>query len=546
MGNHITRRNFVVGTAAAGAAMGLASGAGMALADEAAAEGGNIYIEALGPGMRGMPVADLPWPCFDDAEVPIAFESREIGADEIAEEVDCDVLVIGGGVSGLMAATKAASEGASVICCEKMSTGRNQWESVGGYNSSFQKAKGIEVKAAAYADAIIRAGVYRVRTENVWSFINNSGEAIDFMQEVLDRSSSGIQIEATGEGDIQGEHTFLNTNAPTWLLGPYVMDALNEAVATYDNLDMRFKTAGVQLVPGEGRIAGAIVKDMESGAYTKVNAAKGVVLATGGYEMNPEMVKAWCRPEDVSTTSMSSTGTGSCGDGHMMGLAVGAGMDPLPHCTMAFGGGYPENNQFFHAFFRSGIFVNCRGERFVNEGLMFNFTASAINANAYRGNVWTIFDQATVDAADAAGAVEYYAESGWLQSADTVEELAEKINIDVDRLAGTVERWNGYFDAAEPEDLEYMRDLSTARAYTEPPFYALLTNSSFLVTVSGLCIDPDSRVLDKDEQPIPGLFATGNTSGGMFSDQYPRHLPATSVGRAVTTGYVAGRTAAAQ
>lgn len=549
----MNRRSFVI--TAATAASAIAAGSAVAFADDAANTEGVDYVAALGDGMRGMPVADKGWPLFDDYESPIAFEARQIGADEIAETLECDVLVIGGGVSGLMAAAKAATDGAQVVCVEKMDSGRNQWESVGGYNSFSQKEQGIEVNPAEYVNAIVTAGDYRVRQENVWSFINNSGAAIDFMQEVLDRSTSGIKIRATNEeGDVvKGEHTFDNTGATSWLLGPFVMDALNEAIATYDNIDMRFKTAGVQLLQeGDGRVTGAIVKNMDDGTYAQVNASKGVVLSCGGYEMNPKMIEAWCRPEDFSTTSMSSTGTGSTGDGHMMGLSAGAGMDPLPHCTMSFGGGYPENGQFFHAF-RNGIYVNARGERFVNEGLMFNFTASAINTNAYRGGVWTIIDQSFIDAmaektgTDVMGTtVKDYTDAGWMVSADTVEELADKIGVDAERLAATVEKWNGYFDEAEPQDAEYLRDLSSCQRFDTAPYYAVMTNSSFLVTVSGLTIDPDSRVLDKNEQPIVGLFATGNTSGGMFADQYPRNLPSTSVGRAVTTGFVAGRTAAAE
>lgn len=549
----MNRRSFVI--TAATAASAIAAGSTVAFADDAAGVEGVDYVAALGDGMRGMPVADKGWPLFDDYEGPVAFEARQIGADEIAETLECDVLVIGGGVSGLMAAAKAATDGAQVVCVEKMDSGRNQWESVGGYNSFSQKEQGIEVNPAEYVNAIVTAGDYRVRQENVWSFINNSGAAIDFMQEVLDRSTSGIKIRATNEeGDaVKGEHTFDSTGATSWLLGPFVMDALNEAIATYDNIDMRFKTAGVQLLQdSDGRVTGAIVKNMDDGTYTQVNASKGVVLSCGGYEMNPKMIEAWCRPEDFSTTSMSSTGTGSTGDGHMMGLSAGAGMDPLPHCTMSFGGGYPENGQFFHAF-RNGIYVNARGERFVNEGLMFNFTASAINTNAYRGGVWTIIDQSFIDAmaektgTDVMGTtVKDYTDAGWMVSADTVEELADKIGVDAERLAATVEKWNSYFDEAEPQDAEYLRDLSSCQRFDTAPYYAVMTNSSFLVTVSGLTIDPDSRVLDKNEQPIAGLFATGNTSGGMFADQYPRNLPSTSVGRAVTTGFVAGRTAAAE
>ena len=551
----MNRRSFVIGAAATAAATAAVAGSTVAFADDAQAAGEVDYAAALGEGMRGMPVADKGWALFDDYESPVAYEEREIGADEIAETLECDVLVIGGGVSGLIAATKAATEGANVICCEKMGSGRNQWESVGGFNSFSQKEQGVEVNPADYVNAIVTAGNYRVRQENVWSFVNNSGAAIDFMQEVLDKSTSGIKIRATNEESdpVKGEHTFDNTGATTWLLGPFVMDALNEAVATYDNIDMRFKTAGVKLVQDEsGAVTGAIVKNTDEGTYAQINASKGVILSTGGYEMNPKMVEAWCRPEDVFSTSMSSTGTGSTGDGHMMGLAAGAGMDPLPHCTMEFGGGYPENGQFFHAF-RKGIFVNGRGERFVNESLMYNFLASAINTNAYRGGVWTVIDQSFIDAqAEASGkdlmgtTVADYLEGGWMVQADTLEDLAAIIEVDAERLTATVEKWNGYFDEAEPKDAEYLRDLSGCQRFGTAPFYAVKTNSSFLVTVSGLTIDPESRVLDKNEQPIQGLFATGNTSGGMFADQYPRDLPSTSVGRAITTAFVAARTATAE
>lgn len=535
------RRTFVAGAAAATVAV-MGAGSGIAVAGEEMPV--SDYAAALGEGMRGMPVKDLPWPCFDECESPIGYEAREIGADEITETIEAEVVVIGGGVCGLMATLHAADLGAQVVCLEKMHSGRDQWEAVGGYNSTSQQEKGQVVDPAEYADYIIKAGGYRVRQENIWSFINNSGEAIDFMQKMLDRTDTGIVIENTTEPElpIQCEHTFLNTGAPTWLLGPYVMAALNQAVTTFDNIDMRFDTAGVQLIAEDGAITGVIAKNMETEAYFAVKASKGVILATGGYEMNPGMVKAWCRPEDYATCSMSSTGTGSTGDGHMMGLAVGAGMDPLPHCTMGFGGGYPCNGQFFHPFFQTGIFVNARGKRFVNEGLMFNFTASAINTNAYRGGVWTIVDQATMDAQEMTDdKLEDYFEEGWLLKADTLEELAGLMGVDAANLADTVQTWNGFVD--EGEDKQYKRAMDTARKYETAPFYAMKTNTSFLVTVSGLTIDPDCRVLDKNEQPIPGLFAGGNASGGMFADLYPRHLPATSVGRCVTNGFVAARTA---
>ena len=565
MESNFTRRNFIVG-AAGTAGVALAATAGFASTDSvtsavaAEAAAGTTseavdYFAALGDNLRGLPVPDKGWALMDDVEAPIAYESRVIDESEITSTEECDVLVIGAGVSGMIATLKAAESGAKVLCCEKMASGRNFWESAGGWNSASQREQGIDTDPAVYADTIIRAGDFRVRSENVWSFVRNSGTALDFLQEMLDESDSGIKVRCTNADNdsVKGEHTFDVPNAESWLLGPYVMDALNAVAATRENVEVRVNTAGVQLVQdAEGRVTGAIIKDEEAGTYAKVSAAKGVILSTGGYEMNPGMVKAWMRTEDYAYGGMCALGTGCTGDGHMMGLAAGAGMDPIPHCPMDFGGSYPVNNDFFHMFYLDGIAVNARGERFMNEGLnavdYFDYTANAINTNLTRGGVWTIIDQAIVDACEYGGPeiVADYEANDLCVKADTIEELAEKLGVDAARLAATVEKWNGYFDAAEPKDEEFLRDMSYATALATPPFYAVKTCSTLLVTVSGLTIDPDSHVVDASDKVIPGLFATGNASGGIFSGQYPRHLPSTSVGRAITTGFLAGQAVVAE
>ena len=184
----------------------------------------------------------------------------------------------------------------------------------------------------------------------------------------------------------------------------------------------------------------------------------------------------------------------------------------------------------------------------MNEKLPHNFVANAISEAGISGKpVWFVFDQAIVDSVEddsgqLAHDIEDGKERGELVQADTVEELASAMGADPETLRATLEEWNGYFDAENPADLKYRRSLATAAQKIQTgPFYACKHNSKVLVNVSGLIINEHAQVLDNNEEVIEGLYATGNVSGGMFSISYPRHLPATSVGRAVTFGYVAAK-----
>lgn len=355
----------------------------------------------------------------------------------------------------------------------------------------------------------------------------------------------GIQV-------IQGEHKFAvpeDYNWTSWIFGPIVMDALTAVMQNELHIDLRFNTAGVQLVQdASGRVTGAVAKDADG--YYAVEATKGVVLCTGGYEANPDMMKAWTRSEDYAASSCWDPSTGPTGDGHMMGLQLGAQMDPIPHAVMNFNFGTPA--QFLDIpgiWFTSslGIAVNSRGVRFVNEGLPMNFVSNAINAQPGRGKgCWIILNQGMVDAmADmqptADETIKQYMDKGWMFKADTVADLAPQLGLDAAILQETVDTYNAYFSSAENKDLQFRRNLETAMPLAEGPYYGLVTNSTVLTVVGGLTIDESCRVLNWDDEPIEGLYAAGNASGGVFSGTYPRHLPATSVGRAATFGYVSAR-----
>lgn len=561
-GDALTRRSFFKGmgaTALAAGALGAVGVAGQAHAEEGAGVALNEYQTIYGGDMSYIPVRKGTW---NAPNGPVAFESREIAPDEITATEECDVLVIGAGISGMMALMTAAEAGAKVIAVEKMTKGRSAWESVGSYNSRYQREAGRVDDPTKYLYAIMRANDYRQPAEVVWSFISNSGDTVDFLGDMLERSGTGIKPFSRevapnpyGYECIQGEHSFEIPEKykwNTWLLGPPVMAALTSVAQAHENIDLRFRTAGVQLVSDGSRVTGAILKDMDEGTYFQVN-AKAVVLSTGGYEANAELMEAWVRPEDYMAADTWDPSQGTTGDGHMMGLAVGASMDPMPHPIMSFGLAYPYKLTNMPgmgaAVMAFAIAVNEKGKRFVCEGLQMNFIANAlVSQKDYGAGCWKVFDTtmacATADPSEVEAAAAEAVELGWLKKGETIEELAGAIGVDPKTLAETVATYNGYFQGDAPVDTEFARDLATVMPLAQGPFYACNMKNMILTTVGGLTIDGDAHVLDGEGNIIEGLYASGNVAGSFYAGSYPRHLPSTSVGRCATFGRVAGRNAA--
>lgn len=561
----VSRRTFLKGAGLAGLTAGVLGAAGLAAqphqtalaAETTTGPSLNTYQTIFGENTQYIPVRKATW---DQLDGYIAYDDKEFAESDISRTDTCDFLIIGCGIGGMIASLEAANEGAEVITIEKMNRGRNTWESVGGYNTKLQQEIDNVPDPAEYVEAIMRSSYWRARSEVVWGFVEQSGEATDFMNDMLIKAGKGVSLYSTvqketgyGFDTIQAEHKlkFPDTVTwDTWWRGPVAFDSLETTAATYSNLDLRYNTAGVQLVQDDsGRVCGVIAQDKDG--YYKIETRKGVLLATGGYEANQDMVESWCRPEDFNGCCVYAPNTGNTGDGHMMGLAVGAQMDPLPHTLMVFRSGLPGrvmDASLVSSCFTSSIWVDFKGRRFVNEKLPHNFVANAISEAGISGKpVWFIFDQAIVDGVEDADGkltsdIEDGKARGELVQADTLKELAEAMGADADTLEATLQDWNSYFDAEEPTDLKFRRNLKTAaqKIQTEP-FYACKHNSKVLVNVSGLIINEHAQVLNNDEEVIEGLYATGNASGGMFSISYPRHLPATSVGRAVTFGYVAAK-----
>lgn len=561
----LTRRSFMKGAFSTAAVAGIGMvGTACAAPDEStsqqtapatAEKTGTVYTDIYKDGANLMPGRKEVCP---GPRGPIAFESRDIPSGEIQREEDFDVVVVGAGVGGLIAGLKAADMGANVLILEKMTKGRGCFECFGAVGARVQE--GTEIDKVALLDELYRSAYYRTRPEPARTYVDRSGEATDFWQDMLDKGANGFTITKVEQDPstsgfpamtplIDTELGFYDSpvlppdaGVRSGLSGIYVcLEMQDVAKNAYDTVDMRFSTPAVQLVADQsGTVTGVIARD-ESG-YFQANASQGVIIATGGYDCNPEMMEAWTRPEDYAYSSWWNPGWGTTGDGHMMGLSIGAQMDPVPHPVMNFRWGTPDSFADFRTWSAVyfGILVNGRGNRFVREDAPFQVVSNAQNAQpGYGKNCWYIFDETMYEGME--DSLEEFKEKGWLYEGSSVAELAEAAGIDAEGLTATVERYSSFFEAGRDEDFD--RDLEMTIPFSGSRFFAFSTNSNILATCGGLCIDENCSVIDENDNPIPGLFACGNASGSFFAGNYPRHIPGTSIGRAVTFGFVSAESA---
>ena len=542
--NQFSRRDFfklgavgAAGAAAAGlagcapAADKAAAGSDAAGAADASAEGAvstNDVVIKLGD--------TLPKWSFMVPPAPIP-------EDEITETIENDIIVVGAGMSGLTTAVAAAEQGGKVTLFSASSAPISR----GGSNFARNSKVMEELKVEPFAPSPfyyheMRAASFAVDQAKWMKGYNNSEEAMNWMIDIANEAGLQVILERDNNFDLGPHyaHAFstLGDSSMVSTGQQGAVEALEKKALEY-GVQIIYDMKAEQLIREGDRVAGVIVKNPD-GSYGRINAGKGVILATGGYDANPELMEAWTRPEDYATSSWWNPGWGTTGDGHLMGIKVGAQMDPCPQPVMNFRWGNPDS--FFDArtwnaiYF--GLMINPEGKRFVREDLPFQGVSNAQNAQpGYGAGCFQVFDENMMEGMNDDATIQEFKDKGWLFEGATPQELGQAAGIDGENLAATIERYNGFFAGGVDED--FNRDLAVTMPFTGKRFFALTTNSCVLATVGGLTIDGNCQVLDTDDKVIGGLYAVGNASGNFFAGNYPRHIPGTSIGRAITFGYVA-------
>lgn len=565
MGDTISRRGFLTGATATGAlaVLGLAGCAPSANAKgnddgktaSASVESGVApsVFENLVPAWLGLP--------------------PEIADSDIVETRECDLLIVGAGNGGMVAAAYAADLGVDFIVAEQNITVGSTRHWYGAVNTSDCIEAGLEVDTERTINEIARAASYKCDQRVIRTWINESAEMHEFVKGIL--AEEGLKVEfdtdtglGTGGTDYYVppiQHTYVTAD------GGRGEKARNEIFEEYIQKKGHEVSYGLRLAKlaqdSSGKVTGAIFETADG--FVKIDARKGVMLSTGGYADNPEMLMSL---SPITVRSVTAMGWLPTNDGMGIKTALWAGaVKDTESAGVLFNRGlvapgtkagyteesiaagkpmFPGNGQF-NPGSQPFLKVNLNGERFFNENA--NYDASCFSSNQQPGGVWiSIWDanfkedvqrfhslgcaaltRMTVDQYVAEGGkLDQEVEKGTLQKADTLEELAEKLQIPKDTFLATVERYNELFDKQDDEDFgKNAYHLSSLR---NPPYYGATLGGTLLTTIDGIRIDKDMRALNGNAEAIEGLYAIGDCSGSVFSGNYPNLMHGFACGRTMT------------
>lgn len=431
-----------------------------------------------------------------------------------------DVLVVGSGISGMVAGITAAEKGSNVLIIEKqgmLGAGDSMNISTGitAGGSRLIKQLGIEnATAKDYADFLVKQAAAKkvpINEKNVRTYAMRGGELVDWLMDL------GVPF-----GRFQKDKWFHITkdgSAP----GPHIVRALSKKIAD-DNINYRLNSQVVDLLMKDGKVVGATVK---TGAGSYKVSAKAVVMATGGFSASHELVKKWA-PEWVgrpTTGAVSLTG-----DGILMAQKVGAQTvamqeikaNYLCHPLTA------RDGVSLTAITPYNILINHEGKRFVDEGhASINFKSRAMMKQTGH-EAYAIVDQTAMDNLKL---MRNYAAAGYFVKANTVEELASKLKVDQKAFIKTMKDYMAACQAGKDPEFNRRIQYPIAKA----PFYAALVTPSMQSTYGGIKTDEKAQALNADNKPIAGLYAAGATSG--------HEAYANEVGFAAIIGLVYGKIA---
>lgn len=411
-----------------------------------------------------------------------------------------DVVIVGAGGAGMAAALQAQEAGMNPVILEKMPVaGGNTLKSSGGMNASetkFQEKAGIKDSNQLFFDDTLKGGNNTNDQDLLHYLVDNSAEAIDWLD------TMGItldNISYSGGASVKRIHRPTDGSA----VGTYLVDGLlrniqEKEIPLFVNADVK------AINEKDGKVTGVKVK-IEG--QEKEIAGDAVVVTTGGFGSNKELIEEK-RPDlkgYVSTTSKGSTG-----DGIKMIKALGGAlvdMDQIQvHPTVV-----QDSGMLITETVRGegAILVNQQGKRFFNELETRDNVSAAITALP-ESYAYLIFDNAL---AERAKQLEHYREEGVVVEADTIEELAKKIDMNPEALKTTLDKWNQ--SVAEQTDKEFGRKTAMDYDLKEGPFCAIQIAPGIHHTMGGVKINTKTQVLKEDGSPITGLYAAGEVTGGI-------------------------------
>ena len=496
-------------------------------------------------------------------------------AKDIEETVD--VVVVGAGGAGMTAAITATDAGKKVIVVESQPiAGGNSVRSTGGMNAAktpyqdkneFKEAAGVEKTLATAAEkfadnATITALAATVKSqwdayqanpqgyfdsvelmeldtliggkgknnpELVKALAENSADAIEWLASI---GADVKNVGAFGGASVKRIHRPVNADGKVTAVGAYIVPILEKNLQDR-NVQFLFDTTANEIIMKDGKAVG-IKATGKDGHKVTIN-AKSVVIATGGFGANAEMVEKY-KPElkGFATTNAE----GAQGQGIDMATAVGAAtvdMDQIQiHPTV-----HIEEDGNAHLITEGlrgdgAILVNAEGKRFYDEVSTRDKVSAAIIAQPDK-SAWLVVDQSMVDKS---AVIAGYIKSGYTVTGATYEELAKAMGVDEATFVSTMNTWNQAVEAKT--DAEFNRT-SFANPLTAAPYYAIKITPAVHHTMGGIVINPKAEVLNEKGEVISGLFAAGEVTGGVHG---ANRLGGNAVADFVVFGRISGQSAA--
>ena len=538
----------------------------------------SCYAQAKGEAV----VSSVQLPTGDEND----WLGKEPDIDEaaITETVDTDILIVGAGNGGMFAAAYAAANGLNFRVIEQNANVQDTRHWYGAVDSAAAKEAGEPATdKAKLLSEISRYASGKCDQRVVKTWINESAAMHDCMRSRLEDKSgwvcdftSGSEAAWPAENAEHNtdylfpvqEHNYMASESASGL-------PRNELLLQYIQelgYDVDFKTSLAKLEKNsDGRITGIIAQSTEDDHFIRYNANQGVLLACGGFPGNPYMMEQ-LDPLGTSVTTACSYSPADKGYGIRAAVWAGANLDkeaaPMlfdrgivapgvdggyVDSDSAFGGkAFPGKIRQFNPGTQPFLKVNRNGERFANESCPYN---DIVYAAAHQpGRVYAQICDANIledakrfhtigcSAQTRNGGEKYIQgkmdeaiEAGALFKCDTLDELADKMGFTgaaKDTFLATVERYNELYDKQNDED--FGKPAYRLSAIRTAPFYGCWLGASLLTTEQGIAINEKGQALDTNNQPMEGLYITGDMSGSFFANNYPCLMAGVAMGRTLT------------
>ena len=459
----------------------------------------------------------------------LASMGKQAKENKTYEDSSCDIVVVGAGGAGLSAAVAAAETGdMKIIVLEKQGIiGGNTNYSTGGINAAetdVQKSLGIDDSKQLFFDDIMRGGKNENIPSLVWNFVDHAPATISWL------TTMGADLSDVG---LMAGSSVKRTHRPKGgtAIGPHLMKVLKEATA-HQNIEIRTSNKVVGLLSSNGTVTGVKVQNANGSTYTLK--AKAVIIATGGFGANLEMVTR-LQPSLAGFATLNHPG--ATGDAFDWVKSLGGATIQLENIQI-----HPTAEAVNHILIteavrgNGAILVNQSGKRFCNEMDTRDVVSAAI-LRQQSEEAFLIFDQGV---RQSLASIETYANQHLLLQGNTISELANIAGIPAESLTESIARYNTQQKAGVDNDFSRSATEMTAALETSP-FYAVRVKPAIHHTMGGVSVNTATKVLKADGTPIPGLFAAGEVTGGLHG---ANRLGGNGVADIVVNGRLAGLAAA--